>query len=118
MLHRISGNDILAAMVVSADGELLGTSYRKKSELNADRATLITDMILDYIRLGTELHQFKLKYVEMEMSQGTIGVASAGPDCFVIALAEQGVAPGSLKSRVLACAAHVQDSFMPVSDAP
>lgn len=117
MLHRISGNGILAAMVVSADGELLGTSYRKNSELNADRATLITDMVLDYIRLGTELHQFKLKYVEMEMSQGTIGVASAGPDCFVVALAEQTVAPGLLKSRVLACAAHVQDSFMPVTEA-
>lgn len=103
-------------MVVTADGELLGTSYRKQSNLNADRATLITDMILDYIRLGTELRQWKLQYVEMEMSLGTIGVASAGPDCFVIALAEHTVPSGLLKARVLACASHVQESLMPVTD--
>jgi predicted regulator of Ras-like GTPase activity (Roadblock/LC7/MglB family) len=117
LLHRISGNGIIAAMVVTADGELLGTSYRKHSERISDTATLITDVILDYIRLGTELHQFKLQYVEMEMSHGTIGVASAGPECFVIALAEETVASGLLKSRVLACGAHVQDSLMPMTDA-
>ena len=116
LLHRICGNGIVAAMVVTADGELLGSSYRKHSEQIADRATLITDVILDYIRLGTELHQFKLQYVEMEMSHGTIGVASAGPEFFIIALAEDTVASGLLKSRVLACAAHVQDSFMPITD--
>ena len=117
LLHRICGNGIVAAMVVTADGELLGTSFRKHSEQIADKATLITDVILDYIRLGTELHQFKLQYVELEMSLGMIGVASAGPEFFVIALADDAVVSGSLKSRVLACAAHVHDSFMPMTDA-
>jgi predicted regulator of Ras-like GTPase activity (Roadblock/LC7/MglB family) len=113
----MSGNGIQAAMVVTADGELLGTSYRKQTDLHADRATLITDITLDYIRLGTELNQRNLQYLEMEMGLGTIGVASAGTECFVIALGEHTVPSGLLKARVLACASHLQESLIPVTDA-
>jgi predicted regulator of Ras-like GTPase activity (Roadblock/LC7/MglB family) len=118
MLHRISGNGVFAAMVVTADGELLGTSYQNNSELNSNRSTLITDMISDYMRLGMDLYQRKLRYIEIEMSEGVIGVASAGPQCFVMALADKTTLSGLLKSRVLACASHVQDSLIPVMEAP
>ena len=118
LLHRITGNGIKSAMLVTGDGELLGTSHSRHAEHHEDQATLITDVILDYNRLGTELHQLKLPYVEIELSHATIGVASAGSsDCLVIALADDTVASGLLKSRVLACASHVHDSFMPMSDA-
>jgi len=117
MLYRITGNGIHEAMVVTSDGELLGTSHRRSSSKHSHKATLITDITLDYIRLGNELNQRQLTYSEMEMSDATIGIASAGPECFVIAIAEQNVASGLLKDRVTACAAHVKGSLMPLTDA-
>lgn len=118
LLHRIKGDGILEAMLVTPDGELLGTSYRRQSEEHADRATLITDICLDYIRLGNEFNQHTLTYMELNMSQGTIGVAHAGPECFCMLLGSHTVPSGLLKKRTLACASHVRDSLMPLTDAP
>lgn len=117
MLYRITGDGINEAMVVTADGELLGTSHRRPSPKHSHKATLITDITLDYIRLGNELNQRQLTYSEMEMSENTIGIASAGPECFVIAIADQDIEAGLLKARVTACAAHVKGSLMPLTDA-
>mmetsp|Transcript_649 Transcript_649/g.776 ORF Transcript_649/g.776 Transcript_649/m.776 type:complete len:128 (+) Transcript_649:98-481(+) len=118
LLDRITGNGIREAMVVTSDGELLGTSRHRPSSEVSDKATLITDIALDYIRLGTELNQRQLTYSEIEMGSATIGIASAGPECFVIAIAERDVASGLLKAQVTACASHVRGSLMPLTDAP
>jgi predicted regulator of Ras-like GTPase activity (Roadblock/LC7/MglB family) len=124
VLNRICGNGIETAILVTADGELLGTSSsaiyynnnKKKAAglLLADQATLITDICSDYGRMGQELRQRQLNFVSFELDQGTVGVASAGPDCFVIAIATTNVAPGLLKARLTACAGYVQEAFTPL----
>lgn len=52
----------------------------------------------------------------LEMEMGLIGVASAGPDCLVIAIADlnqisQKVEHGLMKARLLAVAGYIRDSF-------
>jgi predicted regulator of Ras-like GTPase activity (Roadblock/LC7/MglB family) len=115
MLYRITGDGILGAMVVTSDGELLGTS-KNSSSSTADRATLVTDVALDYIRLGNELNEQRLEYLEIDTTDATVGVASAGPECFVIAIASPDVPAGLLRARVTACAAHVEGSLIPLTE--
>mmetsp|Transcript_23382 Transcript_23382/g.33527 ORF Transcript_23382/g.33527 Transcript_23382/m.33527 type:complete len:129 (-) Transcript_23382:1040-1426(-) len=117
LLQRITGNGIFFAAVVTSDGELLGTShYGKQSYQNADGSTLLTDISTDYMRLGDELQQSHMDYIEIEMSKCLIGIATAGPDCLVIAEAKPTVCEGLLKSRVMACASHIQDALIPLTD--
>jgi hypothetical protein len=54
MLHRISGNGVFAAMVVTADGELLGTSYQNNSELNSNHRYDFRLLEVGYGSLSTE----------------------------------------------------------------
>lgn len=48
--------------------------------------------------------------------QGLIGVASAGPDCLVIAIADQNqisqkVEHGMMKARLMAVAGYIREAF-------
>ena len=116
LLSRICGDGIQSASIMTSDGELLGSSYRRHSESHGDRVSLVADLTADYVRLGAELRQRQLYYLQVELSKGIIGVASAGPDCFVTAFADPTVPTGMLKARLTACAAHVQEAFTPLTE--
>lgn len=111
LLKRICGDGIRTASIITSEGELLGSS---QCDDVADKAALVADITTDYARLGQELQQRQLYYLEMEMSEGLIGVASAGSECFVVAFADKSAAPGILKARLTACASHVQEAFSPL----
>jgi hypothetical protein len=49
-----------------------------------------------------------LIYIAM---QGVVGVSSAGPDCYVIALADPKVPQGMLKARLNVLSSYVEESM-------
>lgn len=112
VLTRICGNGISAVALVTGDGELLGTSYRKPCEMLSNQSTLLTEIASDYVRLGVELRQQSLSFLCFELDQGTVGIATAGPD-FVVAICDLGTPLGMIKGRLLACALYIQESLAP-----
>jgi hypothetical protein len=106
VLDRICDDKlILSALLVTADGELLGTSTNRQA-LQPDPesfGTLVADMAVDYIRLGED-------YGNGSNEQGTVGVAQCG-DCFVMAVAAPDAPLGLIKARLEAVAVHVQEGL-------
>jgi predicted regulator of Ras-like GTPase activity (Roadblock/LC7/MglB family) len=113
VLRRICGDGIHSAALVTGDGELLGTSLRHPSESLANQSTLIAEIASDYVRLASELRQRSLLFVCLELDQGMVAIATAGPD-FVMAICESGTPLGLLQGKVMACALHVQEALTPM----
>jgi len=68
-------------------------------------------------------HGSILSCLLLEMEMGLIGVASAGSDCLVIAIADQHnssikVEHGLMKARLTAVAGYIQDTFSQLNAAP
>jgi predicted regulator of Ras-like GTPase activity (Roadblock/LC7/MglB family) len=112
VLGRICGDGIRSVALVTGEGELLGTSCRQM----ADQATLLTEIASDYVRLAAELRERTFTFLCLELEQGTVGVASAGPD-FVVAVCDKETPLGLLKGRLMACALHVQEAMAPMTEA-
>ena len=127
VLNRICDDTIVSALLVTADGELLGASS-KNAQKNAEAfGTLLADIALDYHRLGVEfaaaddVHRSKshMQCLLLEMDLGLVGIAScSGIDCFVIAVAKPDAPPGLVKARLQTLAVHVQESLSILTEAP
>lgn len=120
VLNRIcDGDKILAALLVSYDGELLGTSGKDDEE---SFATLIADTAMDYVKLG---HEFAMLLIEnehvsphsqfqsllLEFEQKLVGVAHCGADCLVVAVAAPDTPPGFVQTHLQALASFVQEQL-------
>mmetsp|Transcript_21079 Transcript_21079/g.61282 ORF Transcript_21079/g.61282 Transcript_21079/m.61282 type:complete len:181 (-) Transcript_21079:409-951(-) len=171
LLSRITGDGITSALLVTSDGELLGTSSSLSpnagSSISAEEnpnspaepalemtavGALVAEVAADYRRLGNELHLLdprglqsppptsvvtssspggtahstggkaksssSLKCLIVELDLGLVGVASAGSDCYVVALAEPKMEHGILKARLTVIAAHVQEALSQLAEQP
>ena len=103
--------------------------------------TLLADIGVDYQKLGQELRSSSsssnsnsnnnnhLQCLLMELDLGMIGISSCSLDgsgggssgmddycLLVIAIAKPETPPGLLKAKLLALAAHVQESFSPLTE--
>ena len=119
LLSRICGDGIQAALLVTTDGELLGTSYPfPEDDLGnlCEVGSLVTEIAADYQRLGHELDSPHLDFLTLELELGTVAVSSSGSDCFVIAIANPKTPHGMIKARLQALASHVQEALTPLTD--
>ena len=129
-LDRICGSgDILThALLVTADGELLGCSSDSPKNTSSSFGTLVADIAADYVRLGEEYAtadpQRKdgggshMQCLLIEMDLGLVAVADCqGIDCFVIAVAKPDAPLGLVKARLQAMALHFQESLSTVTEA-
>mmetsp|Transcript_9797 Transcript_9797/g.13805 ORF Transcript_9797/g.13805 Transcript_9797/m.13805 type:complete len:144 (-) Transcript_9797:142-573(-) len=131
LLSRICGDGIDAALVVTNDGELLGSAQSPKSasmmepDEVAHAGSLVTEIAMDYSRLGNELELLdptlravknSIQCLIMELDMGLVAVSSAGSDCLVIALADPNAPHGMLKARLTALASHVQEALSPLTE--
>jgi predicted regulator of Ras-like GTPase activity (Roadblock/LC7/MglB family) len=119
MLSRICGNGIQAALLVTTDGELLGTSSPLDETLEksiCETGSLITDIAADYQRLGHELDSPSLQFLLLELDLSTVAVCSAGKDCLVICLADPATPHGMIKARLQALASHVKEALTPLTE--
>lgn len=121
VLNRICDDKIQSALLVTADGELLGTSTKNAPPKDPESfGTLVSDITVGYCRLGEEfaavdaVHRTRshMQCLIMEMDRGMVGVSSCiGCDYFVIAIAAADAPPGLLKARLQALTSHVQEAF-------
>mmetsp|Transcript_6396 Transcript_6396/g.9052 ORF Transcript_6396/g.9052 Transcript_6396/m.9052 type:complete len:145 (-) Transcript_6396:208-642(-) len=132
LLSRICGDGINAALVVTNDGELLGSAQSPKSaammmepEEVSHVGSLVTEIAMDYSRLGNELELLdptlravknSIQCLIMELDMGLVAVSSAGSDCLVIALADSTAHHGMLKARLTALSSHVQEALSPLTE--
>ena len=126
VLNRICDDTIVSALLVTADGELLGASSKNNTKNSESFGTLLADIAMDYQRLGEEfaavddVHCSKshMQCLLLEMDQGLIGIsACVGIDCFVVAVAKPHAPPGLLKARLQTLATHVQESISTLTEA-
>ena len=123
VLNRICDEQIPTALLVTRDGELLGTSnlYPKAGggAVTAESmGTLLADIAVDYKRLGEEFaaaaeqRQSHLEGLLIQFQGGLAGAAACESlDCFVLAVAKPDTPPGLLKARLRSLADHVQESM-------
>ena len=114
VLNRVCQDPIKYAMLVTLDGELLGSSSSSQ-KASESFGTLVAHIANDYQRLGEEMNSRKLQYMMMEMEQGLVGVSVAN-DCMVIAVADPDAPPGLVKAKLQALSGFIQDSFSLLSD--
>lgn len=124
-LSRICGDGIPMSLLVTANGELLGSHVVEDNPISlepSDVGALVTEVAADYLQLGKELQRLDNKTIKssngllpcliVEMNEGNwIGIAGAGSDCYVVAIAEPSVPQGFLKERLLAVSQYVKESF-------
>jgi len=135
---------IRQALLVTADGELLGCSNPPSGNSNSSNSpipissssfgTLIADIAVDYQRLGEEYatataddaasrtsnHKSSsashLQCLLLEMDRGLVAVtACTEMDCFVVAVASPEAPRGLVKARLQALAVHVQEALLELS---
>jgi hypothetical protein len=141
VLKRICTDNIIqTALLVTSDGELLGSTATTfvsadgtSKESIESLGTLIADIALDYISLGDEyalldavthsqvpLAQPKKSHLQcllIELEQGLVGVSTCvGVDCMVIAIAAPSAPLGSVKARLLATTEYVQEALSPLTE--
>jgi predicted regulator of Ras-like GTPase activity (Roadblock/LC7/MglB family) len=128
VLNRIcDGDNIRSALLVTSDGELLGTSTTTPTNNNMTAesfGTLVADIAADYVRLGeeyagidgTEQRKSHMQCLLLELQDGLIGVASCSHDCLVVAVAAHDAPPGLIRARLVAASAFIQESFSTLSD--
>lgn len=126
VLDRICDDDTIeVSLLVTVDGELLGCSSHAAHE-RKKQAALLSDMGLDYQRLGLELAQVlqrsdeteqdmpksQLQCLLLESHDRLIGLTQVeGVDCFVIGIAKPTSPPGWIKARLQVLASYVQDAL-------
>lgn len=118
LLSRVCGDGIEAALLVTTDGELLGTSFPLDETLEksiAQVGSLVTEIAADYARLGHELDSPSLQYLSLELELNTVAVASATNECLVICICSPDAPHGRTKARLQALALQVQESLTPLS---
>jgi len=130
VLNRIcDGDNIRSALLVTSDGELLGTSTK-----NDDAApmkdpesfgTLVADIAVDYLRLGEEYAavdavqrtRSQMKFLLLELDEGMVGVSvCVGTDCFAICVASPDAPPGLVKARLQEIAQYVGEALSTLAD--
>jgi len=137
VLDRVCDGDVIQqALLVTADGELLGCSTSAASHQNktmsASFGTLVADIAVDYQRLGEEYatalpeqqrssssssSSSHLQCLLIEMDLGLVAVtACRGVDCFVLAVASPGAPLGLVKARLQVLAVHVQESLSTLTE--
>lgn len=118
VLDRICDGPIKSAMLVTSDGELLGSSTNARDPENF--ATLATSITMDYRSLGEEyagLYESKtnnLHCLLFEMDGGMVCILPCGNaaiDCLVMAVADPNIPVGFFKARVRALASYIQNSL-------
>jgi hypothetical protein len=123
ILNRICDAQVPTALLVTYDGELLGTSnvlvhpmfhgqHYKDPEAFG---TLLADIAMEYSRLGEEYSQDNKSKLDCLLLQleGGIAAAVACPQiaCFVLAIGTTNTPLGLLRARLHALATHVQESM-------
>ena len=128
VLDRICGtNSIISqALLVTADGELLGCSSNAQKSICYSFGTLVADIAADYIRLGEEYatadQQRKnsgshMQCLLIEMDLGVVAITDCRIiDCFVIAVAKPDAPLGLVKARLQAIALHLQESLSTLTE--
>ena len=153
VLQRIcTDNVIQTALLVTSDGELLGSTATTflspdgtTKESIESLGTLIADIAVDYMRLGEEYANLDpassttlaatnnsaagaalassasstappkkshLQCLLLELELGLVAVSTCvGVDCMVIAIAAPSAPLGSVKARLQAITAHVQEAL-------
>eukprot|EP00977_Amphora_coffeiformis_P007721 scaffold1690_cov182-Amphora_coffeaeformis.AAC.78 len=136
VLNRICDEQIPTAMLVTLDGELLGTSNINSNNNNntvnpvfgtmikdADSfGTLLADIAVEYKKLGDEYAAASdttttttrtMDTLLLHFDSGATAAVAACPtiDCFVLAVATPGTPPGLLRARLRSLADHVQESM-------
>lgn len=141
ILNRITSDKIIqTAILVTADGELLGATSMtfvsadgSTKESVENLGTLIADIAVDYQRLGEEyIHldptsnasspslpkKSHLQCLFLEFDHGLVAVSSCvGVDCFVIGIAAPNAPLGMIKARLQAMTEHVQEALAPLTEA-
>lgn len=142
ILNRVCDDVIHSALLVTADGELLGASTKKSSAslftppsegasstssgAIENLGTLIADIAVDYHRLGEEYagldgaqrnNKSQLQCLLMELELGLVAVSSCGSfDCLVIAIASPTAPLGLVKAKVQTLALYVQEALSPLAE--
>ena len=134
VLNRIcTDNVIQTAVLVTADGELLGSTSTAFVSPDGNResienlGTLIADIAVDYQRLGEEYagldgtgtvsKKSHLQCLLLELEQGLVAVSSCvGVDCLVIAISAPNAPVGMIKARLQAITEFVQEGLSPLED--
>jgi hypothetical protein len=148
ILRRIctDQNVIQTALLVTSDGELLGSTATTfvspdgtSKESIESLGTLIADIAMDYASLGDEYalldelqqpqhsqaetsatQQPKKSHLQcllIELELGLVGVSMCmGVDCMVIAIAAPSAPLGSVKASLLATAEYVQEALSPLTE--
>lgn len=119
LLNRICDEKIPRALLVTFDGELLGTSNVYPHPKDPDSfGTLLADIAVDYKKLGVdfaaleERRKSNLDCLLIDLEGGIAGVAACeAVECFVLAVAKPDTPPGLLKARLRSLADHVQESM-------
>lgn len=124
VLNRICDEQIPAALLVTFDGELLGTSNVYPHAKDPESfGTLLADIACDYKRLGDEYNNAVVAQDRTSSSshldcvvmtfQGGVAAAAAcqALDCFVLCVAKPDTPLGLIKARLRALADHVQESM-------
>jgi len=130
--RRSCGGAIRSAMLVTSDGELLGTSTKNKNAppKNPESfGTLVADIAFDYLRLGEEYAAIddgvaehrtarsQLNFLMLELDEGTVGVTvCVGTDCFAICVATPNASPGLVKERLQALGVYVGEALSTLAD--
>jgi predicted regulator of Ras-like GTPase activity (Roadblock/LC7/MglB family) len=113
VLNRICSDHIQTALLVTLDGELLGSSTSSMHDPET-LGSLVAEIALDYQRLGEDLAdsaKSQMQALFLQTDNCLIGVCPC-LDCLVIGLAEPGAPPGLVKARLQALAAHVQEGLL------
>jgi hypothetical protein len=125
VLNRICDDYIISALLVTADGELLGASSKSAQKNTESFGTLLADIALDYHRLGEEFSTVdeisadrtisRMECLLINMDLGLIGITPCS-GCFVIAVAKPDAPPGLMKARLQTLATHVQESLSALTE--
>lgn len=134
VLSRICTDQVIqSAVLVTADGELLGSTSTTFISPDGTResieslGTLIADIAVDYQRLGDEYagldgsgnaqKKSHLQCLFLELEQGLVAVSSCvGVDCFIIAIAAPNAALGMIKAKLQAITEFVQEGLSPLKE--
>lgn len=127
VLNRICDEKIHTAILVTTDGELMGSSTKYAHRVKDPEAlgTLLADIGVDYVRLGEEYagvdavqrSKSHMQCLLMEMELGVVGVSCcAGLELLVIAVGDADVPLGMLKARLQALAGYVQESLSSLTE--
>ena len=126
VLNRICDETIHSTLLVTNDGELLGSSTNNQTKDPEAFGTLVADIAMDYVRLGQDFadvdavqrNKSHMQCLLIEMEQGLIGISSClGIDCLVIAVAKHDAPPGWVKARLQALAVYVQEALSTLTEA-